>query len=215
MKTVNKFEKTVRTELLQVLKDSNMPLVSSVFFMCLPDKVLVYGDCAINVDPSPQQLAYIAIASADTAAAFGMEPRVAMLSYSTMGSGSGPQVEKVTEAVQIAQKLRPDIPLTGPIQYDAATNERVAAVKLKSAENHVAGKANVLIFPDLNTGNNTYKAVQQATGALAVGPLLQGLDGAVNDLSRGCSVADVVDTICATSLQAQFKKAMRPPQESA
>jgi phosphate acetyltransferase len=204
--------RTLLAKLLQVLKDSSMPLVSSVFFMCLPDKVLVYGDCAINVDPTPQQLAYIAIASADTAAAFGMEPRVAMLSYSTLGSGSGAQVEKVTEAVKIAQEMRPELPLTGPIQYDAATNERVAAVKVKGPSNGVAGKANVLIFPDLNTGNNTYKAVQQATGALALGPLLQGLDGAVNDLSRGCTVGDVVDTICATCLQAQFKKALKQSQ---
>lgn len=188
-----------------MLKDKNMPLVSSIFFMCLPDKVLVYGDCAINVDPDPEQLAYIAIASADTAAAFGMEPRVAMLSYSTLGSGSGPQVEKVTAAVERARSLRPGILLSGPMQYDAATNERVAAVKVKGDDNCVAGKANVLIFPDLNTGNNTYKAVQQASGALAMGPLLQGLGGAVNDLSRGCTVADVLDTICATSLQAQFK----------
>lgn len=185
-----------------------MPLVSSVFFMCLPEgRVLVYGDCAINVDPTPQQLAYIALASADTAAAFGLEPRVAMLSYSTLGSGSGPGVEKVTEAARIAREMRPDLPLTGPIQYDAATSPRVAAVKVKDPADTVAGRANVLIFPDLNTGNNTYKAVQQSTGALAMGPLLQGLAGAVNDLSRGCTEEDILDTICATALQAQFKKA--------
>ena len=191
---------------LQVLKDPEMPLVSSVFFMCLPDRVLVYGDCAVNVDPDPQQLAYIAIASADTAAAFGVEPRVAMLSYSTLGSGSGPQVEKVEQAVKIAQELRPDLKLTGPIQYDAATNERIARVKVKDDENGVAGKATVLIFPSLDTGNNTYKAVQQSTGALAMGPIMQGLSGAVNDLSRGCTIADILDTICCTSLQAMFKK---------
>lgn len=184
-----------------------MPLVSSVFFMCLPDRVLVYGDCAVNVDPDPQQLAYIAIASADTAAAFGVEPRVAMLSYSTLGSGSGPQVEKVEQAVKIAQELRPDLKLTGPIQYDAATNERIARVKVKDDEHGVAGKATVLIFPSLDTGNNTYKAVQQSTGALAMGPIMQGLSGAVNDLSRGCTIADILDTICCTSLQAMFKKA--------
>lgn len=197
---------------VQVLKDKAMPLVSSVFFMCLPDKVLIYGDCAINVDPDSEQLANIAIASADTATAFGIEPRVAMLSYSTLGSGSGPQVEEVTKAVAMVRKWRPDLKLTGPIQYDAATNERVAAVKVKDDKDGVAGRANVLIFPDLNTGNNTYKAVQQSTGALAMGPLLQGLAGAVNDLSRGCTVADIVDTICATSLQAQF--AQRKKQSS-
>jgi phosphate acetyltransferase len=191
---------------VQVLKNPKMPLISSVFFMCLPDKVLVYGDCAVNVDPDPEQLALIAIASAETAAAFGIEPRVAMLSYSTLGSGSGPQVEKVMRAVSIARELRPDIKLTGPIQYDAATNERIAAVKVKDDHDGVAGKATVLIFPDLNTGNNTYKAVQQSTGALAMGPIMQGLNGAVNDLSRGCTIADIVDTICVTSLQAIFLK---------
>lgn len=191
---------------MQVLKNPKMPLISSVFFMCLPDKVLVYGDCAVNVDPDPNQLALIAIASAETAAAFGIEPRVAMLSYSTLGSGSGPQVDKVAQAVKIAQELRPDIHLTGPIQYDAATNERIAAVKVKDDHHGVAGKATVLIFPDLNTGNNTYKAVQQSTGALAMGPIMQGLNGAVNDLSRGCTIADVIDTICVTSLQAMFLK---------
>ena len=168
--------------------------------------MLIYGDCAINVDPSAEQLALIAIASADTAKAFGIEPRVALLSYSTLGSGSGPQVEKIIEAAKIARKLRSDIALTGPIQYDAATNPEIAAVKVKGGDDPVAGRANVLIFPDLNTGNNTYKAVQQASGGLAVGPLLQGLAGAVNDLSRGCTIADVVDTICATSLQAQFAR---------
>lgn len=192
---------------MQVLKDPGMPLISSVFFMCLPDKVLVYGDCAVNVDPSSEQLAYIAVASAETAAAFGIEPRIAMLSYSTLGSGSGPQVEKVTEAVRLAKEMRPDLKLTGPIQYDAATNERIAAVKVKAGSD-VAGKATVLVFPDLNTGNNTYKAVQQASGAVAMGPLMQGLARPVNDLSRGCTVADILDTICATSLQAQFKKAV-------
>jgi phosphate acetyltransferase len=183
-----------------------MPLISSIFFMCLPDKVLVYGDCAVNVDPTPEQLALIAIASADTAKAFGIEPRVAMLSYSTLGSGSGPQVEKVTEAVKLAREKRPDLKLTGPIQYDAATSPRVAKVKIQGDESGVPGQATVLIFPDLNTGNNTYKAVQQATGALALGPLMQGLARAVNDLSRGCTTQDAVDTICATCIQAQFKR---------
>jgi phosphate acetyltransferase len=129
---------------VQVLKDKDMPLVSSVFFMCLPDKVLVYGDCAINVDPSSAQLAHIAVASADTATAFGIEPRVAMLSYSTLGSGSGPQVEKITEAVRLVREMRPDLKLTGPIQYDAATNERIAAVKVKNDKDGVAGMARAL-----------------------------------------------------------------------
>ena len=177
--------------------------------MCLPDTVLVYGDCAVNVEPTAEQLAYIAIASADTAAAFGIEPRVAMLSYSTQGSGSGPQVDKVIEATKLAQAKRPDLRIAGPMQYDAARNPRVAAVKVKSDTSGVAGNATVLVFPDLNTGNNTYKAVQQASGGIAMGPIIQGFSRPVNDLSRGCTVADILDTICATSLQAIFMKAKK------
>ncbi|KAF8061400.1 pta [Scenedesmus sp. PABB004] len=184
---------------MQVLRTPN--LVSSVFFMCLPDKVLVYGDCAVNVAPSAADLASIAACSADTAAAFGIEPRVAMLSYSTMGSGAGPDVQKVTDAVAAVQAARPDLMVEGPLQYDAAIDPAVASVKIKTPS-AVAGRATVFVFPDLNTGNNTYKAVQQATGAVAMGPVMQGLRKPVNDLSRGCTVADIVNTICVTGVQA-------------
>jgi len=184
---------------MQVLRTPN--LVSSCFFMCLPDKVLVYADCAVNVNPSSSDLAQIAIVSADTAAAFGIEPRVAMLSYSTMGSGAGPDVQKVIDAVSAAKAERADLKLEGPIQYDAAIDPAVAAVKIKT-KTDVAGKATVFVFPDLNTGNNTYKAVQQASGAIAIGPVMQGLSKPVNDLSRGCTVPDIVNTICVTSVQA-------------
>ncbi|GBF96450.1 ferredoxin-dependent glutamate synthase [Raphidocelis subcapitata] len=186
---------------MQVLKTDS--LVSSVFFMCLPDKVLVYGDCAVNVSPSSKDLAQIAATSADTAAAFGLTPRVAMLSYSTLGSGAGPDVQKVTDAVKLVKEMRPDLMVEGPIQYDAAIDPAVARVKVKT-HSEVAGRANVFVFPDLNTGNNTYKAVQQATGAIAMGP---GLSKPVNDLSRGCTVADIVNTICVTSVQAMQAKA--------
>jgi phosphate acetyltransferase len=184
---------------MQVLKTPY--LVSSVFFMCLPDKVLVYGDCAVNVTPSSTDLASIAACSADTAAAFGIEPRVAMLSYSTLGSGAGPDVQKVTDAVQLIKEARPDLMVEGPLQYDAAIDPAVASVKIKTAS-QVAGRATVFVFPDLNTGNNTYKAVQQATGAIAMGPVMQGLRKPVNDLSRGCTVQDIVNTICVTCVQA-------------
>lgn len=184
---------------MQVLKTPN--LVSSVFFMCLPDKVLVYGDCAVNVTPGSGDLASIAACSADTAAAFGIEPRVAMLSYSTMGSGAGPDVQKVTDAVKLVKESRPDLMVEGPLQYDAAIDPTVASVKIKTAS-EVAGRATVFVFPDLNTGNNTYKAVQQATGAIAMGPVMQGLRKPVNDLSRGCTVQDIVNTICVTGVQA-------------
>lgn len=191
---------------MQVLKASGGSMVSSVFFMCLPDKVLVYGDCAVNVMPNADELAKIAMTSADTAKAFGVDPRVAMLSYSTLGSGAGPDVQKVVDAVAAVKSRRPDLKVEGPIQYDAAIDPAVAAVKIKTASD-VAGKATVFIFPDLNTGNNTYKAVQQATGAVAMGPVMQGLKKPVNDLSRGCTVPDIVNTICVTSVQALQAKA--------
>ncbi|KXZ55429.1 hypothetical protein GPECTOR_3g8 [Gonium pectorale] len=191
---------------LQVLKTPHSDLASSVFFMCLPDRVLVYGDCAVNVNPTAADLASIAITSADTAAAFGIEPLVAMLSYSTLGSGSGPDVQKVSEAVALVKQRRPDIKVEGPIQYDAAIDPTVAAVKVKG-RSEVAGKATVFVFPDLNTGNNTYKAVQQSTGAIAMGPVMQGLLKPVNDLSRGCTVPDIINTICVTSIQATRGKA--------
>jgi phosphate acetyltransferase len=176
-------------------------IVSSVFFMCLADKVLVYGDCAVNPDPNAEQLADIAVQSAATAQQFGVEPRIAMLSYSTGTSGSGADVDKVREATEIVRTRRPDLLIEGPIQYDAAVEPSVAATKLPGSE--VAGQATVLIFPDLNTGNNTYKAVQRSAGALAVGPVLQGLRKPVNDLSRGALVQDIVTTVAITAIQAQ------------
>ncbi|MGQ4418698.1 phosphate acetyltransferase [Streptomyces sp. SAS_269] len=176
-------------------------IVSSVFFMCLADKVLVYGDCAVNPDPDAEQLADIAIQSAATAAQFGVEPRIAMLSYSTGTSGSGADVDKVRQATELARSRRPDLKIEGPIQYDAAVEPSVAATKLPGSE--VAGQASVLIFPDLNTGNNTYKAVQRSAGAIAVGPVLQGLRKPVNDLSRGALVQDIVNTVAITAIQAQ------------
>ncbi|MCP9206482.1 phosphate acetyltransferase [Streptomyces cucumeris] len=176
-------------------------IVSSVFFMCLADRVLVYGDCAVNPDPDAEQLADIAIQSATTAAQFGVEPRIAMLSYSTGTSGSGADVDKVRKATELVRERRPDLLVEGPIQYDAAVDAAVAATKLPDSE--VAGKATVLIFPDLNTGNNTYKAVQRSAGAVAVGPVLQGLRKPVNDLSRGALVQDIVNTVSITAIQAQ------------
>ncbi|MFJ6931002.1 phosphate acetyltransferase [Streptomyces nigra] len=176
-------------------------IVSSVFFMCLADKVLVYGDCAVNPDPDAEQLADIAVQSAATAARFGVEPRIAMLSYSTGTSGSGADVDKVREATELVRSRRPDLRIEGPIQYDAAVEPTVAATKLP--ESDVAGQASVLIFPDLNTGNNTYKAVQRSAGAIAVGPVLQGLRKPVNDLSRGALVSDIVNTVAITAIQSQ------------
>jgi len=172
-----------------------------VFLMCLPDRVLAYGDCAVIPEPDAAQLTDIAIASADTAARFGVEPRVAMLSYSTGSSGSGATVEKVREATRRVRERRPDLPVEGPIQYDAAVNASIAASKLPGSA--VAGQATVFIFPDLNTGNNTYKAVQQSAGALAIGPVLQGLRRPVNDLSRGATVQDIINTVVITAIQAQ------------
>ncbi len=179
----------------------DVSVVSSVFFMCLRDQVLVYGDCAVNPDPTAAQLADIALASARTAAAFGVEPRVAMLSYSTGGSGAGSDVDKVIEATAMVRERAPSLLVEGPIQYDAAIDAAVARTKLPDSQ--VAGRATVFIFPDLNTGNNTYKAVQRSAGALAVGPILQGLRKPVNDLSRGALVRDIVNTVAITAIQAQ------------
>ncbi|MFD6278174.1 phosphate acetyltransferase [Streptomyces sp. NPDC060209] len=179
-------------------------IVSSVFFMCLADKVLVYGDCAVNPDPDAEQLADIAVQSAVTASRFGVEPRIAMLSYSTGTSGTGADVDKVREATERVRASRPDLRIEGPIQYDAAVEPTVAATKLPASE--VAGRATVLIFPDLNTGNNTYKAVQRSAGAVAVGPVLQGLRKPVNDLSRGALVQDIVNTVAITAIQAQSEE---------
>jgi phosphate acetyltransferase len=186
---------------LEVIKTApGAGLVSSVFFMCLPDRVLVYGDCAINPDPDAEQLADIAVQCARTAEDFGVTPRVALLSYSTGTSGHGVDVDKVREAARLVRRLRPDLPVEGPIQYDAAVEPAVAATKLPDSP--VAGRATVFVFPDLNTGNNTYKAVQRSAGALAIGPVLQGLRKPINDLSRGASVQDIVTTVAITAIQA-------------
>lgn len=192
---------TVRPAFQLIKTAPEYSLVSSVFFMLLPDEVYVYGDCAINPDPDAQQLAEIAIQSADSARAFGIDPRIAMISYSTGTSGTGADVDKVREATEIARQRRPDLLIDGPLQYDAASVESVG--RQKAPESPVAGRANVFIFPDLNTGNTTYKAVQRAANVVSVGPMLQGLNKPVNDLSRGALVDDIVFTIALTAIQAE------------
>jgi len=199
--SVTTTRQTLRPAFEFIKTKPGISLVSSIFFMCLEDRVLVYGDCAVNPNPTAEQLAEIAISSADTAQAFGIEPIVAMLSYATGESGTGSDVAKVAEATKMAQKRRPDLAIEGPIQYDAAVDMGVARTKLPGSK--VAGHATVFIFPDLNTGNNTYKAVQRSAHALAVGPVLQGLNKPVNDLSRGCLVADIINTVAITAIQAQ------------
>lgn len=198
---------TIRPALEFIRTQSGCSIVSSVFLMCLDDRVLVYGDCAVNPNPDPQQLADIALSSAETAKMFGIEPLVAMLSYSTGESGKGADVDKVKAATQRAQELRPDLKIEGPIQYDAAVDESVAQTKLPDSQ--VAGHATVFVFPDLNTGNNTYKAVQRSANAVAIGPVLQGLKKPVNDLSRGCTVTDIVNTVAITAIQAQAIKEIK------
>jgi phosphate acetyltransferase len=192
---------TIRPALQLVKTVPGCELVSSVFFMCLPDQVLVFGDCAVNPNPTAEQLADIAIQSADSARAFGIEPRVAMLSYSTGTSGAGEEVEKVKRATDLARALRPELAIDGPLQYDAAIMPDVA--RQKAPRSSVAGKATVFVFPDLNTGNVTYKAVQRSANVVSIGPMLQGLAKPVNDLSRGCLVEDIVFTIALTAIQAQ------------
>ncbi len=191
---------TIRPALQLIKTRADAALVSSVFFMLLPDQALVYGDCAVNPDPNAEELADIAIQSGDTAKAFGVEPRIAMISYSTGTSGRGADVEKVRSATQIARAKRPDLIIDGPLQYDAAAIPGIAALKAPSSP--VAGKATVFVFPDLNTGNTTYKAVQRSANVLSVGPVLQGLRKPVNDLSRGATVDDIVYTIAITAIQA-------------
>jgi phosphate acetyltransferase len=186
---------------LQIIKTKpGVNVVSSVFFMCLSDRVSVMGDCAVNPNPNAEELAEIAISSAQSAEAFGIKARVAMLSYSSGSSGKGEEVEKVRKATEIAKKLNPNLLIEGPIQYDAAVDMSVAKTKMPNSK--VAGQASVLIFPDLNTGNNTYKAIQRETGALAIGPMLQGLNKPVNDLSRGCTVEDIFNTVLLSAIQA-------------
>lgn len=198
---VNTTQHTIRPALQFIKTKPTASIVSSVFFMCLDDRVSVFGDCAFNPNPNAEQLAEIAISSADTATNFGIEPKIAMLSYSSGSSGKGVEVDKVREATEIVKAKRPDLKIEGPIQYDAAVDKTIGQTKLPNSE--VAGQASVLIFPDLNTGNNTYKAVQRETGALAIGPMLQGLNKPVNDLSRDCTVDDIYNTVIITAIQAQ------------
>ena len=192
---------TIRPALQIIRTRPGVAIVSSVFLMCLADRVLVYGDCAVNPDPSAEQLADIAVSSAETAKIYGIEPRIAMCSYSTGKSGEGKDVDKVREATRLVKEHRPDLKIEGPIQYDAAVDAGVAKTKMPQSE--VAGRATVFIFPDLNTGNNLYKAVQRSADAVAIGPVLQGLNQPVNDLSRGCTIPDIVNTVAITAIQAQ------------
>jgi len=198
---VHTTQHTIRPALQFIKTKPGISVVSSIFFMCLPDRVCIFGDCAVNPNPTAEQLAEIAISSAESALRFGIEPRVAMLSYSSGTSGEGADVDKVRQATEIVKTKRPDLKVEGPIQYDAAVDPVVGSSKLPGSL--VAGQASVLIFPDLNTGNNTYKAVQRETGALAIGPMLQGLNKPVNDLSRGCTVDDIFNTVIITAIQCQ------------
>ncbi len=198
---VHTTQHTIRPALQFIKTRPGVSVVSSVFFMCLPERVAIFGDCAVNPNPTAQQLAEIAISSAETSARFGIEPRIAMLSYSSGSSGEGEDVERVREATALVKARRPDLKIEGPIQYDAAVDPLVGQQKMPGSE--VAGRASVLIFPDLNTGNNTYKAVQRETGALAIGPMLQGLNKPINDLSRGCTVDDIFNTVVITAIQCQ------------
>ncbi|MEP3374212.1 MAG: phosphate acetyltransferase [Maribacter dokdonensis] len=198
---VHTTQHTIRPALQFIKTKPGVSIVSSIFFMCLPNRVTVFGDCAINPNPTSEQLSEIAISSATTSAAFGIEPKVAMLSYSSGASGVGEDVDRVRKATEIIKDKRPDLKVEGPIQYDAAVDAKVGLSKLPESE--VAGQASVFIFPDLNTGNNTYKAVQRETGALAIGPMLQGLNKPVNDLSRGCTVDDIFNTVIITAIQAE------------
>ena len=197
---------TIRPSLEFIKTKPGVAIVSGYFLMCLPDRVLVFADCAVNPNPTAENLADIAIASAETAESFGIEPRVALLSYSTGTSGTGPDVDLVREATALLRDRRPDLPVEGPIQFDAAVDKVVAHTKLPDSP--VAGHATVFIFPDLNTGNTTYKAVQRTANALAIGPVLQGLKKPVNDLSRGALVADIVNTVAITAIQAQADPAV-------
>jgi phosphate acetyltransferase len=198
---VHTTQHTIKPALQFVKTKPGVSVVSSVFFMCLENRVAVFGDCAINPNPNAEQLAEIAISSAESSAAFGIEPRIAMLSYSSGTSGKGEDVDKVRKATEIVRTKRPELNIEGPIQYDAAVDMTIGKTKLPDSK--VAGQATVLIFPDLNTGNNTYKAVQRETGAVAIGPMLQGLNKPVNDLSRGCTVDDIFNTVVITAIQAQ------------
>ncbi len=203
---INTTAHTIRPAFEFIKTKPGVSVVSSVFFMCMKDRVLVFGDCAVNPNPTAPQLAEIAIGAAQTGKIFGVEPKIAMLSYSTGSSGKGADVDIVIEGTKIAREKAPDLLLEGPIQYDAAIDPGVAKTKMPNSP--VAGQATVFIFPDLNTGNNTYKAVQRAADAVAVGPVLQGLNKPVNDLSRGCTVPDIINTVAITAIQAQAEKGL-------
>jgi phosphate acetyltransferase len=206
--SINTTAHTIRPAFQIIKTIPGSSIVSSVFLMCIKDRVLAFGDCAVNPNPTAEELSEIALVSAETAKIFGIEPRVALLSYSTGSSGKGVEVEKVIEAARIAKEKNPDLLIEGPIQYDAAIDPIVAQTKLPDSE--VAGRATVFIFPDLNTGNNTYKAVQRASNnVIAIGPILQGLNKPVNDLSRGCTVPDIVNTVAITAIQAQAGKGIK------
>jgi len=197
---VNTTASTVRPALQIIKTKKDISIVSSVFFMCLDTKVMLFSDCAIVQDPSAVELSHIAISTANTAKSFGIDPNIAMLSYSTGDSGSGKDVQKVIEATKLVKQNAKDLKVEGPIQYDAATSKVIAKQKLPNSE--IAGEANILIFPDLNTGNNTYKAVRSSANAVAIGPILQGLNKPINDLSRGCDVRDIINTVVITAIQA-------------
>jgi len=198
---INKTSDTIRPALQIIKTHPNNFLVSSIFFMLLPNTVLIYSDCGINIDPNSEELAEIAIQSAESSKIFGIEPRIAMLSYSTGYSGSGSQVEKIRKATKIVKNKRPDLIIDGPIQYDAAISESIR--KLKAPYSPIVGSANVFIFPDLNSGNIAYKAVQRSANIMSIGPILQGLRKPVNDLSRGASVEEIIYTIALTSIQSE------------
>ncbi|MEA3314915.1 MAG: phosphate acetyltransferase, partial [Campylobacterota bacterium] len=200
---VNTTANTIRPAFQIIKTKPESDVVSSIFFMCFDTKVLVYGDCAVNPEPSASELATIAIDSSITAQKFNIEPKIAMLSYSTGDSGIGKDVDKIKKATSIIKDKQPSLDIEGPIQYDAAIDKTIAKQKLPNSK--VAGDANLFIFPDLNTGNNTYKAVRDASGAIAIGPILQGLNKPINDLSRGCIVEDIVNTIAITAIQANDK----------
>jgi phosphate acetyltransferase len=201
---VHTTQHTIRPSFEIIKTQPGCSIVSSLILMCLKDRVVAYGDCAVNPNPTAEQLADIAVSSAETARMFGIDPLIAMLSYSTGESGKGTDVEAVRQGAAIAKQRRPDLKIEGPIQFDAAVDLGVAKTKLPGSE--VAGNATVFIFPDLNTGNNTYKAVQRSSGAVAIGPVLQGLRKPVNDLSRGCTITDIVNTVAITAVQAQAMK---------
>ncbi|WMC19600.1 MAG: phosphate acetyltransferase [Enterobacteriaceae bacterium PC38] len=202
--SINTTANTIRPALQIIKTSNNVSLISSIFFMLLPENVLIYGDCAININPNAEQLAEIAIESAKSALLFDIKPKIAMISYSTGNSSKGKDVEKIIKATNLVKKKRPDLLIEGPLQYDAAINSEISKLKLPFSK--IKGKSNIIIFPNLNTGNTTYKAVQRHTNIISIGPILQGIKKPVNDLSRGATINDIIYTIAITSIQASKKK---------